>query len=338
MRSLAHAVLVVVAGLALSLASFGQTPTETPQATPTLTPIPSDISADGIVDARDLTILLQDWHKVSGPSNNLITVDLPNLLPGARQLRMVRIPAGTFQMGSPDTERGRYSYWEGPVHTVTITHDFYMGETEVTQAQWRAVMGSDPVDEYGVGNDRPVYYVSWNDITQTNGFLDQLDAQSSYNGFRLPTEAEWEYACRAGTSTRFYFGDSLGCGDDNHDCAAGTLPGNRSNYMWYQFNSNTPPYWSKPVRGKLPNAFGLYDMHGNVWEWCQDWWQEDFYSQPGATAPNPLCSDSTSGHRVIRGGHWFGYVWECRSAMRVRYFPAYSTNLIGVRVVLPAPP
>jgi formylglycine-generating enzyme required for sulfatase activity len=262
------------------------------------------------------------------------TVDLPNLATDARPLRLVRIPAGTFQMGSPNTERGRYRDWEGPVHTVTLTHDFYIGEAEVTQAQWKALMGSNPATDlgytpYGVGNDYPVYYVSWDDC---QSFITALNALGQ-GTFRLPTEAEWEYACRARTTTRFYFGDSLECGDENQDCAAGTLPGNRSDYMWYWFNYNTPTFGSKPVHGKMPNAFGLYDMHGNVWEWCQDWFQEDFYSQPGATAPNPLCTDSASGYRVFRGGYWSVDAVYCRSAFRSRYVPGTRVTNIGLRVV-----
>ena len=271
------------------------------------------------------------------PPASFIAINIPNLPIGARQMKLVRIPASMFQMGSPDTERGRNPWEEneGPVHWVTITNDFYIGETEVTQAQWQAIMASNPAHDWGVGNDYPVYYVSWNDITQTNGFLDRLDAQTSYDGFRLPSEAEWEYACRAGTNTRFSFGDSLGCDDDCQNCAAGTLPGNRSDYMWYCWNYNSP-YGSKPVGQLLPNAVGLYDMHGNVWEWCQDWYQRDFYSQRGATYPNPLCSNSASGYRMIRGGDWAETARYCRSAMRYRNRPDSRGGTIGFRVVLPA--
>jgi formylglycine-generating enzyme required for sulfatase activity len=199
-------------------------------------------------------------------------------------------------------------------------------------------MGNNPAYSYGVGNDYPVYYVSWNDITQANGFLDRLDAQTSYSGFRLPTEAEWEYACRAGTQTRFYFGDSLGCDDYSQNCTAGLLPGNRSDYMWYLWSNgyNGHPPGAKGVATLLPNQFGLYDMSGNLWEWCEDWFQEDFYSQPGAAYPNPLYTNPASGYRVVRGGDWDTSARTCRSAVRYRGRPPYRFYFIGFRVVLPS--
>jgi formylglycine-generating enzyme required for sulfatase activity len=260
---------------------------------------------------------------------------------------MVRIPAGTFQMGSPDTERGRYVDWdcEGPVHQVTIAYDYYMGETEVTQAQWEALMETNPATDsyeahyfgsWGVGNDYPVYYVSWDDITHTNGFLERLDAHSSYNGFRLPTEAEWEYACRAGTTTRFYFGDSLGCLDMCQDCAAGTLPGNRSDYMRYC--GNYTQYGSKPVLGKLPNEFGLYDMHGSLWEWCEDYWHYNYNGAPTNGSPWSTPVDSRYGDRVIRGGACNYNARDCRSAARSWYYEGHEYFHIGLRVVLPVSP
>ncbi len=262
-------------------------------------------------------------------STDVVEVSLPGLPEGAYPMRLVRIPAGSFQMGSPDTERSRYAN-EGPVHLVTIGYDFYLGITEVTQAQWQALMGSIPSSGSGVGNDYPVYDVSWNAITQANGFLARLNALGQ-GIFRLPTESEWEYACRAGTATRFYFGDSLGCDDDNQDCAAGTLPGNRSDYMWYRYNYLTPSYGTKPAGGKWPNAFGLYGMHGNVFEWCQDDWHDSYN---GAPTDGSAWTQEDSSYRVIRGGDWYNYAKLARSAFRTKNNPATSMYDMGFRVAL----
>ena len=183
------------------------------------------------------------------------------MLPGNVPLELVRIPAGSFQMGSPDTERSRRGD-EGPVHPVGIAYDFYLGKYEVTQAQWLAVMGSWPGDapNYGVGDNYPAFYISWDNA---RNFITALNTHITATGqgpatMRLPSEAEWEYAGRAGTQTRFYFGDSLGVGDTVED------DGVRSLYMWY--GGNNSPKGSKPVGCKLPNAFGLYDMSGNLCE------------------------------------------------------------------------
>ena len=178
-----------------------------------------DLSGNGRCGPEDLFHLIRLWHtsvprtptitptdaftttptptgSVVGASET-ITVDIPGLPTGARPMRLILIPAGTFQMGSQENESGRNPWVEneGPVHTVTITEDFYMGETEVTQAQWLAVMGTWPDTSpsvlYGQGNDFPAYWLSWRDVADPDGFLDRLDALSSYSGFRLPTEAEW---------------------------------------------------------------------------------------------------------------------------------------------------
>ena len=237
------------------------------------------------------------------------------------------IPAGSFTMGSPSGESGRDSN-EGPVHQVNIGYDFYMGKTEVTQAQWLAVMGSwpnrDPADYFfGLGDNHPAYFISWNDC---QNFITEIN-KLGQGTFRLPSEAEWEYACRAGTSTRFFFGDSLECDNSCEDCAAGVLSGNRTDYMWYCGNKS--PYGSKPVGGKLPNAFGLYDMHGNVWEWCQDYYHDSYDGAPA----DGSAWESPSARRVIRGGSWYYDARLCRSALRDANLPASRGNLLGFRVV-----
>jgi len=214
-----------------------------------------DHNNDGVIDALDLLEFQQHWHAMKA-------ADLLIDLGGGVTMEMVRIPAGSFQMGADDS--WAYSD-EQPVHEVTISKDFYMGQTEITQAQWLAVMGTNPAQYYGVGDNYPVYYVSWDDCQNFITALNQLGQGT----FRLPSEAEWEYACRAGTTTRFYFGDSDGCGTLCEDCAAGVLPGNRTDYMWYCGNNGSygsVDYGSKEVGLLEPNGFGLYDMHGNVFE------------------------------------------------------------------------
>ncbi len=256
-------------------------------------------------------------------------------LPGGVTMEMVKIPAGSFMMGSNDGPDWSWCYpCEQPVHEVTIGYDFYMGKFEVTQAQWLAVMGSwpqyDPANySYGHGDDYPAYFISWDDC---QNFVTELN-KLGQGTFRLPSEAEWEYACRAGTTTRFYFGDSDGCGILCKDCAAGVLPGNRSDYMWYCGNngsSGTPQYGSKPVGGKLPNDFGLYDTHGNVWEWCQDYWHEGY---TGAPADGRAWESPTSSYRVLRGGYWSSYAQYCRSALRGRFDPDLGDYSVGLRIV-----
>jgi formylglycine-generating enzyme required for sulfatase activity len=249
----------------------------------------------------------------------------------------VRIPAGSFLMGSNPGERNRRSSEgdeQGDKHSVTIANDFYIGETEVTQAQWEALMNSNPANSYGVGNDHPVYYVSWNDIKGTNGFLDTLDANTAYSGFRLPTEAEWEYACRAGTNTRFYFGDadSASCDDQDDDCAAELLGGTMSDYMWY-YGNNNDPYGSKPVGTLTANQFGLFDMHGNLWEWCEDYWHGNYVGAPtnGSAWISPVTS-----YRVVRGADWGDSAGPCRSAVRSWGGLDGTGRAVGFRVVLPA--
>ena len=247
------------------------------------------------------------------------------LLPGNVPLELVRIPAGSFQMGSPDTERSRDSD-EDPVHTVTIAYDFYMGKYEVTQQQWLAVMGSSPGGntwDYGQGDSYPAYYVSWDDAQV---FITALNTHITNTGqgpetVRLPSEAEWEYACRAGTTTRFYFGDSLSVDDYCED------DGTRSQYMWYCGNNN--PNGSKPVGGKLENAFGLHDMSGNLWEWCQDWYHSSY---TGAPADGSAWESPTGLYRVDRGGGWRDSAWYCRSASRNSVSPGFRFDHHGFRL------
>ena len=227
-------------------------------------------------------------------------------------LDMLQIPGGSFMMGSPAGEKERFSN-ESPQHQVTVP-SFYMGRYEVTQAQYQAVMGKNPSSFKG--QKRPVEKVSWNDAVE---FCKKL-SQKTGRTYRLPSEAEWEYACRAGTTTPFYFGE--------------TITTDLVNY-----NGNYPPYGSAP-KGKYreqttnvetfpPNAFGLYDMHGNVWEWCQDTWHGNYN---GAPTDGSAWIDNGNRFRLLRGGSWFSYSRNCRSALRDDWNPAGINNNIGFRV------
>jgi len=310
------------------------TPTGLAQAT---TPYPDflfDYDRDGEVDAEDLLLLLQGIATFPNPTPTAtpvnsanILVDLPGLV-----IKMIRIPAGSFMMGSPDTERSRGAD-EGPVHEVTIDNDFHMSETEITQAQWEAVMGYVPgVGPTAIGNTYPAFSITWDDC---QAFIETLNRLGK-GDFRLPSEAEWEYACRAGTTTRFYFGDSLDCGDICEDCnriKGGSFGDLRSHYLWYCFNSMGRP---NPVKQLLPNSFGLYDMAGNVAEWCRDPYHADYTG-----APNDGSAWESGGGptRVIRGGDFDGGFLGGRSAGRFGNSPDNVGREIGFRIAgTPFPP
>jgi formylglycine-generating enzyme required for sulfatase activity len=223
-------------------------------------------------------------------------------------MELIRIPAGQFTMGSPSGELSRDS--DETEHTVTLSQDFYLGKTEVTQQQWLAIRGSwpgtPPDSTFGIGNSFPAYNVSHDDI-QT--FMSDLNTAITEPGtFSLPTESQWEYAARAGTTTRFNFGDGF-ASDETCDTAGG-----RDDNMWFVGNNSgtppTPTYGTKSVGQKPANAWGLWDTHGNVWEWCSDWY--DTY--PG-TVTDPTGPGSGS-LRVLRGGGWFYNAQYCRLAQR----------------------
>lgn len=231
------------------------------------------------------------------------------MLPGDVPLTMVGIPAGTFQMGSTDGNSD-----EAPVHSVTISHDFQMGRVEVTKAQWEAVMGTTPWSGRSFvlnDPDSPAVYVSWNDAQAFITALNSLAGET----FRLPTEAEWEYACRAGSTTEYYFGDSSA---------------NLGDYAWWDENAdNAGERYAHIVAQLLPNDFGLYDMHGNVWEWCNDWYSSSYYSS--SPSVDPMGPDSGSG-RVRRGGGWGYSATNCRSGLRGEVNPADANLSIGFRL------
>ena len=232
------------------------------------------------------------------------------------KLEIVLIPAGEFMMGSPDSDKLAFGV-EKPQHRVRITKPFYLGKYLVTQEQWEAVTGSNPSHFKGPKN--PVEQVTWDDCQE---FIKKLNERvrrpnpNPFRGthkvgrgegeFRLPTEAQWEYACRAGSKTRYCFGDDeSGLGE----------------YAWYDKNSGDKTH---PEGEKKPNAWGLYDMHGNVWEWCQDWWKDGYYKESPVDDPTGPPQGSS---RVNRGGSWSYPANDCRSASRYGGAPGLTPSI-----------
>ena len=213
-------------------------------------------------------------------------------------------------MGSKDDDREAYDD-EKPRHQVTVPA-FWMGETPVTQAQYQAVIGKNP--SHFKGDDRPVEQVSWNDADR---FCQEL-SKKVQETITLPSESQWEYACRAGTETRYSFGDDA------------TQLGD---YAWFEGNSNGQTH---SVKQKKPNPWGLYDMHGNVWEWCMDHWHNSYTEKPAECKQDGsiswLSSDGTKS-RLLRGGSWNLNARSCRSACRNAYYPDSRNLNFGFRVV-----
>ncbi len=238
-------------------------------------------------------------------------------------MEFVSIPSGSFQMGSPSSEAGRVEWMENETQHLVTVQEFELMTTEVTQGMWEELMDETIHDmrsraDYdsglaGVGDDYPMFYVSWEDCQE---FIDRINTIDSNYFYRLPTEAEWEYAVRAGTTTRYYWGDDPS--------------GNQiDSFAWYQRNSDGS---SHPVARKTPNAWGLYDMIGNVSEWC-----EDVYAPYGDDHPldGTAFTGGYSYYRVIRGGSWGHYATEidCRSASRIDGSIDWRANIIGFRLV-----
>lgn len=226
------------------------------------------------------------------------------------------IPAGTFIMGSPDSEVGRNSD-EGPQHQVTISQPFYMQTTVVTQGQWQAVTGSNPAYFSNCGDRCPVEMVSWDQVQE---FITAINKKGE-GTYRLPTEAEWEYSARAGTTTAYSFGDDASQLGD---------------YAWFWDNSRQSVDESEeeidmthPVATKLPNPWGLYDMHGNVHEWVSDWCS----SYTKAAVIDPKGPSHGGSARVIRGGGWYCGSTSVRSADRNCSDPAIRHIYVGVRLL-----
>ena len=245
------------------------------------------------------------------------------------------IPPGRFVMGSPESEAGRFG-WEGPQHEVTLEQGFWLFDTPCTQALWGAVMGENP--SRFKSPDRPVEMVSWNDAQE---FIDKLNDRIDGLGLSLPSEAQWEYACRGGTTTSSYAGEVEFLGENNAPLL--------DDIAWYSGNSGVDfdleeghdsSDWKEkqyphekagthPVGRKRPNAFGLHDMLGNVWEWCADPWHESYEGVP--TDGSVWDDDEASGSRVVRGGSWFFVARHARAAFRYRFAPGGRDVGIGFR-------
>ena len=223
-------------------------------------------------------------------------------------MKLVLIPAGTFTMGSPMEEVGRQAN-ETP-HEVTISKSYYLGVFEVTQHEYEKVMGANRSVFKGAKN--PVDMVSWDDAVSFCKKLSEMpEEKAAGRSYRLPTEAEWEYACRAGSTTSYSFGEtaeSLG------------------EYAWFGKNSERKTH---PVGEKKPNRWGLYDMHGNVWEWCQHVYE----TSPSGAATDPQ-GPNEGAYRVFRGGCWAYVAAYCRTGARFTYDPSSRTNRNGLRVAL----
>jgi formylglycine-generating enzyme len=227
--------------------------------------------------------------------------------------KFVLVPSGTFTMGSPTREPGRDG--DETQHQVVISHSFYMQTTEVTQGQWKRVMGSNPSFFPNCGNNCPVESVSWNDVQE---FISKLSSMEGTNKYRLPTEAEWEYAARAGTQTPFNTGACLSSDQANYDGhypLAGCPKG--------EYRNTTIS-----VASFSANSWGLFDMHGNVWEWCQDW--KGSYPNDKVTDP---AGQSSGSRRVNRGGSWRSFAKNARTASRGSHSPSYKINRLGFRLL-----
>ncbi|MFN6536025.1 MAG: SUMF1/EgtB/PvdO family nonheme iron enzyme [Nostoc sp. EkiNYC01] len=258
------------------------------------------------VDARGIEIT-RKRH-----SANFFVEDLGNGV----ILEMVSIPGGTFMMGSPNNQ-GKAN--ERPQHQVTVP-GFFMGKYEITQAQYQAIMGKNPSNFRGV--NQPVENLSWNDAVR---FCKKL-SEKTRRRYRLPSEAEWEYACRAGTTTPFYFGETITSDLANYD----------GNYTYASGSKGLYHKQTTSVGSFPPNAFGLYDMHGNIWEWCQDYWHDNYQRTPidgSAWLTTALSSGLLSNSRMLRGGSWYDNPGNCRSANRHKNGARNCYNDVGFRVV-----
>jgi len=260
-------------------------------------------------DAKE-AVKRQDETATALGVDKIITLDLGNKV----TMKLILIPPGRFIMGSPADEKDRQKC-EGPEHAVIISKAFYMGIYTVTQEQYEQVMGKNPSAHKG--SQCPVEVVSWDDAVD----FCNLVSHNSDKMVRLPTEAEWEYACRAGSSTRFHYGED-------------GVYANLGDYAWYDENAwQAGEKHAHPVGQKIPNQWGLYDMHGNIYQWCADLYLDGYYAD--AMRIDPV-GPKTGNGRVMRGGDYYHWGWLCRSASRNYNGPAARCGGFGLRVVVNA--
>jgi formylglycine-generating enzyme required for sulfatase activity len=290
-----------LAGSGFAVAAISKYFSDTPQAQPKIT-----------TDKFTTPKVNRKGEIISG-SEGEAEVMIENLGNGVT-LEMVKIPGGRFIMGSPKRESWKNDN-ERPQHYVDVP-EFWMGKYVVTQQQWQAIMGNNP--SYFKGKNRPVETVSWSNATK---FCQKLSKKMGRD-YRLPSEAEWEYACRAGTTTPFYFGETI----------TGELANYRTSETYADEQEGEYREQTTPVGQFPPNAFGLYDMHGNVWESCQDVWHSSYHGAP--VDGSPWIIGGYSSRRVLRGGSWFFDPRWCRSAYRFNYGSVERVSYyIGFRLV-----
>ena len=264
--------------------------------------IQDNVSTSSTSSSQSATTTATGFSSTPSLSSSSNTISIP--VKNGITIDMVKVEAGTFMMGAT-SEMKKTVDEEKPVHKVILTNDYYMGKYEVTQALWKMVMGSNP--SYFEGDNLPVEKVSWNDCQEFIGKLNSMTGRK----FRLPTEAEWEYAARGGKKGRGY-----------QYSGSSTI----SDVAWYIDNSGLKTH---PVGTKQANELGIYDMSGNVWEWCQDWY--DSYVSLSQTNPTGAVSGS---YRVFHGGSWDDYAWLCRSSYRLYDASGYRRYDLGLRLVL----